>query len=225
MQSLSIATTLKKFLHIFRERPRLLVSTLIGLAVFILTPPSWRRETSGLVSWDVAVFIYLALVVHLAQSANSQRIRLRARLQDEGAIATLVFSCFAVTACMVAIAIELSAIKSVSSPEKGYLSILVGMTIPLAWLFIHSMFALHYAHEYYDAKDSKSHGLVFPGEPPRSYWDFLYFSLIIGTSAQTADISVGCGSLRKLTLVHCVLSFFFNITLLGLAINVASSLL
>lgn len=75
----------------------------------------------------------------------------------------------------------------------------------MAWLFIHSMFALHYAHEYYDPEDSKGRGLIFPGDPPLSYWDFFYFSFIIGTSGQTADVTISCPSLRKIVLVHCVL--------------------
>ena len=128
-------------------------------------------------------------------------------------------------ACFIAIATELSVIKTLSGADKLYHAIFVGLTIPMAWLFIHAMFALHYAHEYFDAEDSKGSGLIFPGDAPHSYWDFLYFSFILGTSAQTADVSISCPSLRKLALAHCILSFFFNITTLGLTINVASSLL
>ncbi|MGZ6468084.1 MAG: DUF1345 domain-containing protein [Bdellovibrionota bacterium] len=212
-------------MHAFKARPRLLISVLIGLAAFHFTPANWRVETSGLVAWDVAVLIYLALVLRLAQYANSDHIRLRARLQDDGAISTLVLSSVAAVMCFVAIALELSALKTMTGHNRLYHAILVGATIPMAWFFIHSMFALHYAHKFYDATDSNGHGLIFPGEEMPSYWDFLYFSFIIGTSGQTADVSVSCASLRKLTLVHCVLAFFFNITMIGLAINIASSLL
>ena len=213
------------FFHALRARPRLLTSTLIGVLLFCLTPPRWRLETRGLVAWDFSVFLYLALVVRLASKATPDRIRLRARLQDDGALFTLVFSTVAVAICFVAIALELSAVKSMTGADKFYHAVLVATTIPMAWSFIHSMFALHYAHEFYDAEDSRGHGLIFPGDKPPSYWDFLYFSFIIGTSGQTADVSVSCDSIRKTALVHCVLAFFFNITMLGLTINVASSLL
>lgn len=216
---------LKIFVHAFKARPRLLISTLIGGAIFYGAPPGWRPETSGLVAWDIAVFIDLVLVLRLAQNSGPEHIRLRARLQDDGALTTLTFSCGAAVACFVAIAFELSAMKGMTGHNKLFHATLVAATIPMAWLFIHSMFALHYAHEYYDADDSKGRGLIFPGDQPLSYWDFFYFSFIIGTSGQTADVAVACPSLRKVTLVHCVLSFFFNITMLGLTINVASSLL
>lgn len=216
---------LKTFVHAIKARPRLLVSVLIGIAVFYFAPRSWRPETSGLVAWDIAVFIYLAMVFRLAQNSGPERIRLRARLQDDGALTTLTFSCFAAAACFVAIASELSAVKGMTGQNKLFHATLVGSTIPMAWLFIHSMFALHYAHEYYAADDPKGRGLIFPGGQPLSYWDFFYFSFIIGTSGQTADVAVSGPSLRKITLVHCVLSFFFNITMLGLTINVASTLL
>jgi len=216
---------LKLFVHAFQARPRLLLSTLIGITFFCFAPHAWRPETSGLVAWDIAVFIYLVLVLRLAQNSGPEQISRRARLQDDGALTTLTFSCVAAAACFVAIAFELSAMKGMTGQNKLFHATLVAFTIPMAWLFIHSMFALHYAHEYYASEDSKGCGLIFPGDPPLSYWDFFYFSFIIGTSGQTADVAISCPSLRKIALVHCVLSFFFNITTLGLTINVASTLL
>jgi uncharacterized membrane protein len=211
--------------HALRARPRLVGSLLLGGVAYLLTPQHWRIETRGIVAWDVAVFLYLLLVYRVAQQSTPERIRLRSALQDDGALVTLTLSTLAAFTCFVAIAFELSAVKAMGGHNRVYHSILVAATIPLAWSFIHSMFALHYAHEFYDAPDSRGHGLVFPGEGPRTYWDFLYFSFIIGTSGQTADVSVSCESIRKVALLHCVLAFFFNIAVLGLTINVASGLL
>lgn len=200
-------------------------STVIGVLIYLNIPKNWRTETGVLVAWDVAVFTYLALFLWLAQVSPPERIRLRAKLQDDGAAITLVLACFAAVMCFVAIAFEMSAIKSMIGANKYFHFALVGGTIPLAWFFIHSMFALHYAHEFYDATDSRGVGLIFPGNQAPTYWDFIYFSFIIGTSGQTADVTISCPSLRKLATVHCVFTFFFNITMLGLTINVASSLL
>ena len=208
-----------------RARPRLVGCLLLGFVVYFLTPFRWRMETRGIVAWDVAVFLYLLLVFRLAQRDTPERIRLRAALQDDGALVTLGLSTVAGLACVVAIAFELSAVKAMVGHNRIYHALLVAGTIPMAWSFIHSMFALHYAHEFYDAPDSRGHGLIFPGECVPSYWDFLYFSFIIGTSGQTADVSISCDTLRKIALVHCVLAFFFNIAVLGLTINVAASLL
>jgi len=211
--------------HAICARPRLVSTTFLGAAIFFATPIHWRLETRGIVAWDVAVFVYLALVCRIAQQSSAEKIRLRAAQQDDGALVTLVLSTLAALACFVAIALELSAVKSMVGQNRVYHALLVATTIPLAWSFIHSMFALHYAHEYYDAPDSRGRGLIFPNEGDRSYWDFLYFAFIIGTSGQTADVIISCDSIRKLALVHCVLAFFFNIAVLGLTVNVASSLL
>jgi uncharacterized membrane protein len=88
------------------------------------------------------------------------------------------------------------------------------------------MFALHYAHDYYASEVRGEHGgLQFPGGHAPDYADFLYFACIIGTSAQTADVSLTSRRMRRTGMVHCVLAFFFNTTLLALTINIASGLL
>jgi uncharacterized membrane protein len=88
------------------------------------------------------------------------------------------------------------------------------------------MFALHYAHDYYARViRGEPGGLAFPGGEAPDYGDFLYFACVIGTSAQTADVGFTCRQMRRTGLVHCVLAFFFNTTLLALTINIASSLL
>lgn len=213
------------FFRALRARARLLGCMILGFFVFAITPLAWRVSTRSLVAWDVAVLLYLALVFHLAERADTTRIRLNACLQDDGAFIALAFSTFAAVACFAAIAFELSAVKNIVGAGRLPHALLVTVTIPMAWAFIHSMFALHYAHEFYDARDSHGRGLLFPGNQAPTYWDFLYFSFIIGTSGQTADVSISCPSIRKTALVHCVLAFFFNVTTLGLSINVASSLL
>jgi len=86
---------------------------------------------------------------------------------------------------------------------------------------------LHYTHEYYnDRAKTRNAGLKFPDENLQpDYWDFIYFSFIIGTSAQTADINITSKSFRRLVTLHCVIVFFFNITILALTINIGASLL
>ena len=68
--------------------------------------------------------------------------------------------------------------------------ILLGIaTILLSWKFMHTMFALHYAHEFYGEADDRMGGLVFPGDETRSYWDFLY-SLVVAMTAQVSDVQI-----------------------------------
>ena len=88
------------------------------------------------------------------------------------------------------------------------------------------MFALHYAHDYYLARQhGQPPGLAFPDTEEPDYLDFLYFAVVIGTSGQTADIAFASRAMRRVGMVHCVLAFVFNTSLVGLMINVASGLI
>ncbi len=219
-----------QFFRHFYLRPRLLFSILAGLLFYYLLPHGWRTETRALMGWNLGTLIYLVLFIYLAEISNVEKIKKRAALQDDGAALALILSSFAAIMCFVAIAFELANLKEVTGSNRAYHLALVIITIPLNWAFIHSIFAIHYAHEFYDAIDGEGadgveSGLDFPGDAPPTYWDFIYFSYIIGTSGQTADVAITCPSIRKIATIHCVFSFFFNLTTLGLSINVASSLL
>jgi uncharacterized membrane protein len=102
---------------------------------------------------------------------------------------------------------------------------LVVITIVLSWTFIHTAFALHYAHEFYD-EDAKlpQPCLRFPGTEQPDYIDFLYFAFVMGTTSQTADVDIASSRMRRLALMHGVISFFFNTTLLAVTVNIAAGL-
>ena len=213
------------YLKSFYLRPHLLFSVLAGILFYALLPYDWRVETRALMGWNLGIIIYLGLFFYLAKTWNVEKIKKRAAAQDDGAILALILSSFAAIMCFVAIAFELANLKGITGANRNFHLALVALTIPLNWAFIHSIFAVHYAHEFYDAPDAGGQGLDFPGHSPPTYWDFIYFSYIIGTSGQTADVAITCPSIRKIATLHCVFAFFFNITTLGLCINVASSLL
>ncbi len=108
------------------------------------------------------------------------------------------------------------------------------ISIPLGWFTIHLMSALHYAHLFWvpDDRSPKARGkatqphggLDFPGEKTPGGWDFLYFSTVIGMTAQTADTSITTTSMRRAVLVHSIVSFFFNTVIVAAAVNLAVSL-
>lgn len=124
-------------------------------------------------------------------------------------------------------------IASSKSPSPSALTLTL-ISIPLGWFTIHMMTALHYAHLYWFAGDAgktdgnKSPaphgGLGFPGKTQPSGWDFLYFSTIIGMTAQTADTEVTTTPMRRAVLLHSVVSFFFNTVIVAAAVNVAVSI-
>jgi uncharacterized membrane protein len=215
------------FIRLVLARPRLLLSTVIGLAVALLLPlASQPAITRGIIGWNVGAILYLVLAMRMMFSSSHERMRTRALQQDEGSKVVLIFVITAALMCIGAIVVELGVVKDLAAEHRYRHIALAGLTIATSWAFTQTMFALHYAHDYYvTALKGERGGLDFPGGEAPDYGDFLYFACVIGTSAQTADVGFSNRKMRRTGTVHCVLAFFFNTTLLALTINIASGLL
>jgi uncharacterized membrane protein len=209
-------------IRIVRARPRLFISALIGLVVIALCPSDWRIATRLLVGWDVGLALYLGLMLRMMSVAEVRHIRMRAKLQDEGQITVLTLTAIAALASLGAIV----ALLGMSEPDnRSPAHLILGIvTILLSWTFTHSMFALHYAHEFYDENGGRGGGLIFPGDLKEpDYWDFVYFSFVIGMTSQVSDVAITCRPIRHTVSAHGIISFFFNVTLLALTVNIAAS--
>ena len=88
----------------------------------------------------------------------------------------------------------------------------------LSWALLHTSYAMHYAHLYY-RNPRKAGGMEFPGGEEPGALDFAYFAFVIGTAFATSDVSVSSGKVRLAVLVHSVLAFFYNATILALVLN------
>ena len=86
------------------------------------------------------------------------------------------------------------------------------------------MFTTHYADMFYSAAPEKR-PLKFPSTPEPVFWDFAYFSFTIAAACQTADVSTEHAGIRKVVLAHTLVSFLFNASILGFAINVTAGLI
>ena len=216
------------FVRQLRARPRLLVCILLAIASFLIFPGTWRLATRILLSWNLGIWSYLALTAHMLADASHESIRRRAQSQDEGRFAVLVLACLAALASIAAIVAQLAATKEMTGLYKGLHVSLAAATILGSFAFIHLTFALHYAHEFVLERRQKhtpeACGLVFPGTEMPDYFDFLYFSFVIGVAGQTADVAISSQPMRRVALIHCVLSFLFNTTVLALTINNAAGL-
>ena len=210
--------------RLVRLHARLLISFAVGVAVTLLlmTTP-WRTSTKLLAGWDVGVGLYLILTYLQISGAPVSAIRRRAAIQDEGAAALLVLTPAAAIASLAAVVAELGNAQS----GEGWLNLAIGMsTILLSWLFLHIIFALHYAHEYYgERSDDQIGGLKFPGLQGPDYWDFLYFSFVIAMTSQVSDVAITSKVIRRVVNVHGVISFFFNVSVLALTVNMVSNLI
>jgi uncharacterized membrane protein len=191
---------------------------LAALALTALT--DWRLASRLLVGWDLYVGLYLALVAHVMAVCDVSRIGERAAREDEGQVAILMLTVSAALASLGAIVAELG--SSVGSARRPSHVVLAALTILLSWAFIHAIFALHYAHEFYDETDGG--GLAFPGsDPAPDYWDFVYFSFVIGMTSQVSDVAVTSKRIRRAVAAHGVVAFIFNAVLLALTVNIAAS--
>jgi uncharacterized membrane protein len=209
--------------HFVRSRPHLTLAIALGAVAGYFLPDSWAPLTRTLTAWNLAVWFYLITMGWMMMRANHRDVQRIAGKQDERGAVILVALTVAAIMSLVAIIGELSAMRTMSEPERSAHYTLVVLTLLGSWFLLGTLFCFHYAHLYYQQGDRP---LQFPnGEQRPDYWDFLYFSFTIAVAAQTSDVVVQSRDLRKLVLGQSVLSFFFNLLILGLSINIAASLL
>lgn len=200
-------------------RPRTFIAMAIGIVAFFVLPGSLRLVTRLLIGWDIFVAFYLILVYALVFRSGLVHIRRNAVLQDDGRFLILLVTAVGAFASIAAIIFELDGTHR-GPPEL----VLATVTIALSWAAVHTTFALHYAHEFYRA--ARPGGLDFPkgheDEDP-DYWDFVYFSFVIGMTAQVSDVGVTDKTIRRTATAHGIISFVFNTALLALMVNIAAS--
>lgn len=213
-------------LRLARLHGKIIVAAIVGLAVAVFEPFDMPRVTRILVGWNAGIALYLVLTYPMVVHTDVAGIRKRAAEEDEGAFTILLLTIVATVASLVAIVFELGTAKQATGPQAFGHVALAMTTIFLSWSFVHMIFSLHYAHEYYGERgDGKIGGLEFPGGGHPDYWDFLYFALVIGMTSQVSDVCVSSRYIRRVVAVHGVLSFFFNLTVLALTVNMVSSLI
>lgn len=211
-----------------RIRPRLVASAATGLAILLCLPQAWgmRPVTRLILGWNAGAWLYVVLAGWMMWHGDRGQIHRRAQHQDEGARAILALVVVSALASLGAIVAELAVAKGHEGVDKLAHVGLAVLTLMASWAFAQMSFALHYAHDYYLARSlGQPGGLTFPDTEEPDYIDFLYFSAVIGTSGQTADVSFSSPHMRRIGLLHCVLAFVFNTSFIGLMINVGSSLL
>lgn len=213
-------------LRLARLHGKLIVAAIAGIVVAAFEPLVVPQTTRALIGWDAGVALYLGLTYPMVVHTDIAGIRKRAAEEDEGAFAILLLTIVATVASLVAIVFELGAAKEADGIEAtGHVALAIS-TIFLSWTFVHMIFSLHYAHEFYgERRDGKIGGLDFPGSGHPDYWDFLYFSLVVGMTSQVSDVCVSSKHIRRVVAVHGVLSFFFNLTVLALTVNMVSNLI
>ncbi len=204
---------------------RLVYGAAFAAAVALLPlPVSWASQ--ALLSWCAGSATFLVLAWWLAVGFDADRTRSHAQAQDQPSVLLFLLVLVSVFASTGAIAVMLQQLQSLSAWALAAHLALSMLALALSWLLMQTIFAFRYAHLYY-REELRGHaagaGLEFPGKQPPDYFDFLYYAHVVGMTSQVSDVVVTSRKMRRLTLLHSVTSFAFNMLVLALSINVMSS--
>ena len=220
---MSFAGTIRRVRDLYAV-PRLAIAVVIGCAAYFAAPDALDQSLSATLAWVVFVTAYLSLIVFAIGEGTPTRARLRARELDERAWVVFVIIIASAAVSLLALGFVLRKGENPTTPRVA----LACLAVAASWFLAHTSFALHYAHTYYgdpDKDGSENHGLDFPGKEEPDYWDFLYYSFVVGMTCQVSDVQVSTREMRRLTLSHGVLSFFFNTGVLALSVNILAGAL
>ncbi len=209
--------------RVMRARIRLSSSILLGVIIAFALPADWTWVTRLLIAWSATLLCYVVAVAVMMARAGAGEIKRHSKDQDEGAVTILVLAVIAVSASLAAIFIELSAVNRSAPRYPLYLALAIA-TVVLSWVFTHTIFALHYAHEFY-GEHARANGLRFLDKGQPDYWDFMYFAFVIGMTFQVSDIAITNKWIRRTVGIHGVLSFFFTTTIVALTVNIAANVI
>jgi len=211
-------------------RPRVVVAAVIGILALFLLPPSLHPAVREAIAWCLSGIAYLTMSFRVMARCREDKIRTRAARQDDSGIVILVLVLLAICSAFAAIFGLLAVAKQASDQGKLLFAALAATTIVISWLVTQVTFTFHYAHEYYAPQqfpkqgEKSVHPLAFPNDDTPDYWDFFYFATSFGAASQTSDVSINSKEIRRLTILHAVVSFFFNTMVLALTINLAASM-
>jgi uncharacterized membrane protein len=210
--------------NLFLNHPRLWISFLLGGALFFVLPRDWSILSRVLLCWNGGTLLFLALIFFWMTRLTAAEICTKYIEEDESAPFILGAVIVAAVASLFAIVEPLATIKQVSGSVRAAHFGLAALTLIDSWLLVPTMFTTHYADMFYSAKED-NRPLRFPNTPMPVFWDFAYFSFTIAAACQTADVSTQDAEMRKIVIAQTLVSFLFNASILGFAINVTAGLI
>ena len=210
--------------ELFRSHARLWISVVTGTVIYFCLPAHWSSISRVLLSWDCGVALFLALIYSWMTGLSAERIRSRYIEEDPSAQFILIIIVCAALLSVIAIVEPLATLKSVSGVERVAHIGLAAVTLVNSWFLVPTMFTTHYADMFYSAAEDER-PLSFPSTPMPAFWDFAYFSFTIAAACQTSDVYTTDAAVRKVVIAQTLVSFFFNVSILGFAINVTAGLI
>jgi uncharacterized membrane protein len=217
-----------KFIYTtIRARPRMALSLLFGLLVWFFAPADVGL-TQALLAWNAGAILFVILILMMMAHTDATHIRDRSNAEEEGRFTVLTLVIAAAAMTLIAIGVEIFAVKELQGTSRALRLALTFATVINSWVFVHTVFAIYYAHEFHaemrGRRKVRRGGLNFPGESMPDYWDFMYFAFTVGMTAQTSDVVVTSRIMRRLVIVHALLSFVFTTAVIALTVNLGAQL-
>ncbi|HEY7887170.1 MAG TPA: DUF1345 domain-containing protein [Steroidobacteraceae bacterium] len=210
-----------KLLH---RHPRVWIALAGGFVVFFLLPARLSFISRMLIGWDCGVTLFLALIYTWMRRFTPRQICSRYIEEDPSGPVILVTVTVAALLSLLAIVEPLAMLRHLEHSQRAWSFALAALTLVDSWLLVPTMFTMHYADMFYSAPPQER-PLLFPKTEMPGFWDFAYFSFTIAAACQTADVSTTEAAIRRVVILHEVISFAFNVAILGFAINITAGLI
>jgi uncharacterized membrane protein len=215
------------------SRPRLTLGLVVGVVTYVVL---WSLAVNArmrfIIAWDIGTMVAMIAIVVGLREADAVAMKRNAIRQDAGKWAVLIATLLAGVATLAVIATEIPVVKVAAGIDKAFGVLFVTCTVVLSWAFIQTVFAVHYAHDYYFNVDVSNirvapspQRLLFPRTDWPTYSDFLYFSFTIGMTFQVSDVQICDAAMRRVVLIHGVVAFFYTTGIVALAINLVAGLI
>lgn len=208
---------------------RMVLAALVGLMAYWLLPAAHGTAARLVFAWDAGSVALLVLIgALLVRPVDDVAMARHAMAQQEGEWTVFAITLAGVVVSFAALTSVLALAKDMKGAERDLYIGAVAATLLLSWLVTHMVFALRYAHEYYERDETTRDvdgGLEFPGGLPPDYWDFVYFALVLGMTFQVSDVQITSRKLRRLATLHGLIGFLFNTVIVALTVNIAASFL
>jgi uncharacterized membrane protein len=223
-----------KVIHRIHKIPahgRLWIGLAVALIMFFLshkTPPPVRF----IIVWSSFCFTILGLLWAIIFTATASEVKVIAGKQDSSRTIIFIFVLSAAIFSLFAVIFVMHSMPNPNQPGYPYHIAFAILSVILSWSMIHTIFAIRYTHLFYNIMNDErmstmehKGGLIFPSDEPPDYFDFAYFSFVIGMTWQVSDVQITSKRMRRIVLVHALLSFLYNTVILALTINIISGLI
>jgi uncharacterized membrane protein len=220
----------KRSIIILDAHHRFAVACIAALLTYLSLPHGLGLFVRIVGAWDGFGSMTLLLVWPVLAAKDPYEVRRNVRLQDASRTFLFVAVISAAVASLGAVGLLLGSTKTLSTSHLAGHIVLVAATVAISWTLVHTLFATRYAHAYYRGaaeldRDHVAGGLIFPEEKDPDYLDFAYFAFVIGMTCQVSDVQISSRSIRRLALLHGLISFAFNTAILAIVINIVAGLL